>query len=72
MPRRLSLCDGHKAKDMQKKTSFVLGNEEEMRSVEITIPTISTSLGVPQRLEIVVDSPESNHRLERVNACEDV
>ncbi|XP_047358419.1 G protein-activated inward rectifier potassium channel 3-like isoform X3 [Vespa velutina] len=72
MPRRSSLGDSHKAKDMQKKTCFVLGNEEETRSVEITIPTISTSLGVPQRLEIVVDSAESNHRLERMNACEDV
>lgn len=72
MPRRSSLGDGHKAKDMQKKTCFVLENEEETRNVEITIPTISTSLGVPQRLEIVVDSAESNHRLKRMNACEEV
>lgn len=72
MPRRSSLCDGQKSKEMQKKTCFVLENEDDTRSVEITIPTISTSLGVPERLEYVVNSRESNHHLERMNICEDV
>ncbi|KAK2576338.1 hypothetical protein KPH14_005697 [Odynerus spinipes] len=73
LPRRSSLCDGHRTKDVHKKTSFVLENEEEETgSVEIIIPTISQTTKVPQQVEIVVDSPESNHRSERVNACEEV
>lgn len=73
LPRRSSLCDGHKPREMHKKTSFVLANdEEEMRNVGITIPTITQTSKLPQQLEIVIDSPESNHRSERVNSCEEV
>ncbi|XP_017762887.1 PREDICTED: inward rectifier potassium channel irk-1-like [Eufriesea mexicana] len=56
--RRSSLGDNHKPKDQQKKTSFVLGDDDHhVINIESTIPKVSPARQEP----LHVDSSKTNH-----------
>ncbi|KAG7210449.1 hypothetical protein KM043_011978 [Ampulex compressa] len=58
-PRRSSLSDGHKAKDVHKKTSFQLGDDDH--SKELDLPILEAAPLKPAEKSETGDSPKSNH-----------